>query len=205
MVMHPARQYMSVEQYLLLVNNSDRHYEYYDGEVRLMAGGSSNHAAIALNFGIALDQALGDDAVCLPYVTDKLVRVTPTKIVIPDVVVSCDMADHGESQIIDSPVLVVEVLSRSTEMTDRFVKLALYQAKESIQEIIFISQVIQRVELFSRSATGWLYQQYGAGQSFHLASLDIEIEVRQLYRRLAIPAVVEQVAEENELKNDNDE
>ena len=170
-----------------------------------MAGGSSNHAAIALNLGIALDQALGDDAVCRPYVSDKLVRVTPTKIVIPDVVVSCDMADHGESQIIASPVLVVEVLSRSTEMTDRFVKLALYQAKESIQEIILISQVIQRVELFTRSATGWLYQQYGAGQSFHLASLYIEIEVRQLYRRLAIPAAVEQAAEEHELKNDNDE
>jgi len=202
MVMQPARQRMSLEQYLLLVTNSDRHYEYYDGEVRLMAGGSSNHAAIALNFGVALDQALGEDAVCRPYVTDKLVRVAPTRIVIPDVVVSCDMADHGEAQIIDSPVLVVEVLSRSTEMTDRFVKLALYQAKESIQEIVFISQVIQRVEIFSRSATGWLYKQYGAGQSFSLASLDIEIEVRQLYRRLAIPAVVEQVAEENERETD---
>jgi Uma2 family endonuclease len=120
--------------------------------------------------------------------------------VIPDVVVSCDIADHGESQIIDSPILVVEVLSKSTEMTDRFVKLALYQAKESIREIVFISQIIRRVEIFSRSATGWLYQQYGTGQCFHLASLDIEIEVRQLYRRLSIPAVVEQVVEENELK-----
>ncbi len=202
MVMQPARQHMSLEQYLLLVNNSDRHYEYYDGEVRLMAGGSSNHAAIALNFGVALDQALGDDAVCRPYVTDKLVRVAPTRIVIPDVVVSCDMADHGESQIIDSPVLVVEVLSRSTEMTDRFVKMALYQAKESIQEIVFISQVLQRVEIFSRSATGWLYQQYGAGQNFHLVSLDIEIEVRQLYRRLSIPAEVEHVEEDNERETD---
>ena len=198
MAMQPARQYMTFEQYLLLVNNSDRHYEYYDGEVRLMAGGTSNHATIALNCSVALDQALGDDALCRPYVTDKLVRVTPTKVLIPDVVVSCDAADHGESQIIDTPVLVVEVLSRSTEMTDRFVKLALYQAKESIQEIIFISQVIQRVEVFSRSATDWLYHQYGAGQSFHLASLDIEIGVRQLYRRLSIPAVVEQVEEEGE-------
>src|SRR5207253_5046684 len=168
------------------------------GEVHLLAGGSSNHAAIALNFGVALDQALGDDAVCRPYVTDKLVRVTSTKIVIPDVVVSCDSADHGESQIIDSPVLVVEVLSSSTEMTDRFVKLALYQAKESIQEIIFVSQIIQRVEVFSRSATDWLYHQYGAGQSFQLASLDIDIEVRQLYRRLSIPAMIEQVGEEEE-------
>ena len=162
-----------------------------------MAGGTSNHATISLNCGIALDQALGDDTVCRPYVSDKLVRVASTKMLIPDVVVSCDTADHGESQIIHSPILVVEVLSRSTEMTDRFVKLALYQAKESIQEIIFISQVIQRVEVFSRSTTGWLYHQYGAGQSFLLTGLDIEIEVRQLYRRLSISAVVEEVEEEN--------
>ena len=196
MATHPVwRQYMTFEQYLLLVNNSGRHYEYYDGEVRLMAGGTSNHATIALNCGIALDQALGDDAICRPYVTDKLVRVAPTKMLIPDVVVSCNTADHGESQIIDSPVLVVEVLSKSTEMTDRFVKLALYQAKESIQEIIFISQSIQRVEVFSRATTGWIYHQYGVGQSFLLTSLDIAIEVRQLYRRLSIPSMVEEVEE----------
>jgi Uma2 family endonuclease len=197
MAMQPAQQYMAIEQYLLLVNNSDRRYEYYDGEVRLMAGGTSNHATIALNCGVALDQALGEDAVCRPYVTDKLVRVAPTKILIPDVVVSCDNADHGESQIIESPVLVVEVLSRSTEMTDRFVKLAFYQAKDTIQEILLISQSIQRVEVFSRSTTGWIYHQYGAGQRLVLASLDIEVEVRQLYRRLAIPAAVKEVEEED--------
>ena len=197
MAMPPARQYMTFERYLQLVNNSDRHYEYYDGEIRLLACGTSNHATIALNCGIALDQALGDNVICRPYVTDKLVRVAPTKTLIPDVVVSCNTADHGESQIIDSPVLVVEVLSKSTEMTDRFVKLVLYQAKESIQEIIFISQIIQRVEVFSRSTTGWIYYQYGTGQSFFLTSLDIEIGVRQLYRRLSIPAAVKEVEEED--------
>ncbi|HLJ36103.1 MAG TPA: Uma2 family endonuclease [Ktedonobacteraceae bacterium] len=198
MAIQHSRQYMPLEQYLLLVSNSDRHYEYYDGEVRLMAGGTSNHATISLNCGMALDQALGDDALCRPYVNDKLVQVAPTKMLIPDVVVSCDSADHGEAQIINSPILVVEVLSRSTEMTDRFVKLTLYQAKESIQEIIYMSQVIQRVEVFSHSTTGWLYHQYGAGQRFFLTSLDIEIEVRQLYCRLSIPAEVEEVEKEDE-------
>ena len=202
MTLQPARQHMSFEQYLMLVNNSDRRYEYYDGEVRLLAGGSSNHAAIALNLGGALDQALGDDAMFRPYVADKLVRVTPTKMVIPDIVVSCSGADHGESQIIASPVLVVEVLSKSTETTDRFVKLALYQAKESMQEIVLISQVIQRVEVFARSSTGWIYQQYGAGQRFLLASLHIEIEVRQIYRRLSIPVAVDQV-EDVEANNES--
>jgi len=81
-------------------------------------------------------------------------------------------------------------------MTDRFVKLVLYQAKGSIQEIIFISQIIQCIEVFSRSTTGWIYHQYGSGQSIFLTSLDIEIEVRQFYRRLSIPAVVKEVEEE---------
>jgi Uma2 family endonuclease len=198
MATNPIQQHMSYDQYLQLMSHSDQRYEYYDGQVRLLAGGSSNHATIALNFGVALDQALGEDAPCRPYVSDKLVRLTPTKTAIPDVVVSCDNADHGETQIIDSPVLVVEVLSKSTEMTDRFVKLALYQAKESIQDIVLVSQIIQRVEVFSRSTTEWLYHQYGAGQSFPLVSLGIKIEVRQLYRRLSILALVEQVEEEGE-------
>ena len=199
MAMRSARQHISFEHYLLLVSNSDQKYEYHDGQVRLLAGGSSNHAAIALNLGVALDSALGDDSHCRPYVADKLVRVTPKKVVIPDVVVSCDNADHGNAQIIVSPLLVVEVLSRSTEITDRFEKLALYQAKESIQEIVLISQYIQRIEVFTRSAESWLYQQYGAGQSIHLTSLNITVEVKQLYRRLSIPAMVEQVEEEDGL------
>lgn len=192
MATNPARrQHVSFEQYLLLLNDSDRRYEYHDGEVRLMAGGSSDHAAISLNLAVILDQALGDDAICRPYVADKLVRVTPTRTVMPDVLVSCTMTDHGQTQIVEHPVFVVEVPSRTTEMTDRFEKLALYQAKESIQEILFISQIIQRVELFSRTATGWLYQQYNAGQSFHLACLDLEIPVQRLYRRLTIPSTLE--------------
>ena len=79
MAIQPTQQHMTIEQYLLLVNNTDRRYEYYDGEVRLMADGTSNHATIALNCGVALDQALGDDANCRPYVSDKLVRVSPLK------------------------------------------------------------------------------------------------------------------------------
>ncbi len=52
----------------------------------------------------------------------------------------------------------------------------------------------------SRGLTDWLYHQYGAGQSFLLASMDIAIEVRQLYRRPSIPALVEQVEEEGDMR-----
>ncbi len=83
-------------------------------------------------------------------------------------------------------------------MTDRFEKLALYQAKESI----LISQYIQRVEVFSGSVTRCLYQQYRAGQSFHFTSLNVTIEIRQLYRRLSIPMLIEEAEEHTD--NDSD-
>src|SRR5947209_9778175 len=111
MAMQPARQYMTFEQYLLLVNNTDRHYEYYDGEVRLMAGGTSNHATIALNCGIALDQAMGDNAVCRPYVTDKMVRVAHTKVLMPQVLFHPIVADQREYDISDTPILASMVIT----------------------------------------------------------------------------------------------
>jgi hypothetical protein len=55
-----------------------------------------------------------------------------------------------------------------------------------------------RLFLSSRSSHGhWIYYQYGAGQRLLLTSLDVEIEVRQLYRRLSIPAAVKEVEEED--------
>ena len=66
MAMRSERQYISFEQYLLLLNNSDQKYEYHDGQVRLLAGGSSDHAAIALNFGVALDSALATTPSVVP-------------------------------------------------------------------------------------------------------------------------------------------
>ena len=88
------------------------------------------------------------------------------------------------------------MLSKSTEMTDRMIKLPRYQKTESVEEIVLISQTVQWVEIFTRTETGWLYHQYGAGQKFSLESLDIEIEVAQLYRRLSIPVMIEDQAEE---------
>ncbi len=196
MATNPEPRTLSIEQYLLLMRNSDRRYEYYDGRLRAMDGGTSNHAKISGNMYVALDQALGDDAVCVAYIADKMVRVAEKKIVLPDVVVSCDRSDHGEAQIIESPRLVVEVLSRTTETQDRAIKLPLYQSKETVQEIVLISQAVQWVEIFTRKDGDWLYHQYGAGQRFTLESLDVEIEVVQLYRRLSIPVVVEEPAEE---------
>lgn len=172
---------------MLLLQNSERRLEYHHGEIYAMAGNSANHAAISANMWRALDDALAEDTSCRAYMVDRVVRLTPNVIFMPDVVVTCEESDQGEAFFLDSPCVVVEVLSKSTEPRDRTYKLLHYQAKQSIQEIVFISQYVQHIEVITRSASGWQYQEYGHEDHFTLTSLNITIHVSNLYRRLSIP------------------
>ena len=184
---HPDRRRYSFEQYITLLQNSEQRLEYDHGEIYALAGSSANHAAISANMWRALDDALGEDTYCRAYMVDRVVRLTPDIIVMPDVVVTCEKADQDDAFFLDSPRIVIEVLSKSTEARDRTYKLLRYQAKQSIQEIVFISQYVQHVEVITRTPTGWEYQEYGHENSFSLASLNTTIHVSDIYRRLSIP------------------
>lgn len=184
---HPDRRRYSFEQYITLLQNSEQRLEYDHGEIYALAGSSANHAAISANMWRALDNALGEDTHCRAYMVDRVVRLTPDIIVMPDVVVTCEKADQDDAFFLDSPRIVVEVLSKSTEARDRTYKLLRYQAKQSIQEIVFISQYVQHVEVITRTPSGWEYQEYGHEESFALASLNTTIHVADIYRRLSIP------------------
>src|SRR5947209_5580916 len=177
----------SFEQYLTLLRNTDQRLEYDHGEIYAMAGISANHAAISANMWRALDDALGEDATCRVYIVDRVVRLTPLVTVMPDVVVTCERADQGDAFFLDSPRIVVEVLSKSTEARDRTYKLLRYQAKQSIQEIVLISQYVQHVEVITRTPSGWEYREYGHEEGVPLASLNMTIQVSDIYRRLSIP------------------
>ena len=187
LVANPERRRYSFEQYLTLLRNNDQRLEYDHGEIYAMAGSSANHAAISANMWRALDDALGEDATWRAYMVDRVVRLTPDVTVMPDVVVTCDRADQGDAFFLDSPQIVVEVLSKSTEARDRTYKLLRYQAKQSIQEIVLISQYVQHVEVITRTPAGWEYQEYGHEERFPLASLNVTIHVSEIYRRLSIP------------------
>lgn len=184
----PEKLRYSFEQYVMLLQNNEQRLEYDHGDIYAMAGSSANHAAISANMWRALEDALGADTTCRAYMVDRVVRLTPDVTVMPDVVVTCDRADQGEAFFLDSPLLVVEVLSKSTEARDRTYKLLRYQAKQSIQEIVLISQYVQHVEVITRTLAEWTYQEYGHEEHFPLTSLNITIPVSEIYRRLSIPA-----------------
>src|SRR5579864_4314785 len=89
---NPKRRRYSLEQYMTLLRNNEQRLEYDHGEIYAMADSSANHAAISANMWRALDDALGEDATCRAYMVDRVVRLTPDVIVMPDVVVTCDRA-----------------------------------------------------------------------------------------------------------------
>src|SRR5579859_5585001 len=191
MATDPQRLFMTEEEYLAFDRASETKHEYWDGEVVAMAGGTKNHNRHSLNMVTALSQQIGPDDPCRVYGMDMRVQVSKKKYVYPDIVVSCDDSDHdGESDILHSPHLIVEVLSPSTERDDRGKKLLWYQAKPTLLEYVLVNYRIRWVELYRRpdkSGGAWLYLTYGPGQVIELESLDARIPVDTLYARLRIP------------------
>ena len=187
---------MSEEHYHELEHLSpDRKYEYIDGIVYMMSGGSVAHDRIAYNARFALDLHFRSRP-CTVFGVDVQVFLALKKngkshFVYPDATVSCDVADsRAENTLIESPRVVVEVLSPGTETKDRGTKFKAYQSQETIQEIVLISQFAQYVEVWQRNEQdpnnpkAWHYRHYGPGDTVHLASIAVQIEVAEFYRGL---------------------
>src|SRR5258708_390573 len=147
MAVDPHRLFMSVEEYLELDGNGlDARYEYIDGVVTMLAGGTTNHSRISVNM-VSLLQATLRGSPCEVFNSNLRVSISSTRYVLPDASVSCDPHDlEGENDIIYSPRVIVEVLSPSTEATDRGKKFRYYQSCPSIQEYVLISTQEQAIE-----------------------------------------------------------
>ena len=149
------------EEYLAYEHDSAMKHEYDDGEIFAMAGGSRRHNALALRIGAALEN--GRKPGCVAFQSDQRIRVLATgRATYPDASLVCgsiegDPADSGGTTI-TNPILVVEVLSPSTEAEDRGAKWQHYQLIPSFQEYVLVSQAPPRVELYRRLAGGgWEY------------------------------------------------
>jgi Uma2 family endonuclease len=184
--------HMSVEAYLQLDQNTpDAKYEYLDGVARLMAGGSVEHDRITYNIRSALEENFLSGP-CTVFGSDMQTLVSTKSdgqpdYYYPDVVVSCDVADRRRgNKLIQSPRIVVEVLSPSTEYIDRGRKLKTYQACPTVQEIVLVSQFARHVEVYRRGEDGttWTYVQYGPDGGIELTSVDVGIIMDGIYKNI---------------------
>ncbi len=180
-----TRRY-TVEEWRKLLESSDIKYEYRHGWVVAIAGGSADHSRIAGNTYRALDEAL-EHTPCRPYNSDMAVRLSQVEYRFPDVTLTCDERDRGRVRELQSPRVVVAVLSDSTEKEDRTTTFALYRACPSVQEYVMIATEYQAVEVYRRAEPRWTYQSYEPGSTIELESIGVSLSVDRLYRLTDVP------------------
>jgi Uma2 family endonuclease len=147
------RQFMSVEEYLALEENSSVRHEFLDGQVFAMSGASLKHNLIASNMHALLRERLKGTK-CRSFISDVKVRVeSVNSFYYPDVVVSC-MPTDTSATFITIPILIIEVLSPSTASIDRREKLMAYKQIQSLQEYLIIHQSQKRIDIFRKDSQG---------------------------------------------------
>lgn len=179
---------IQVDDYLALDQRSQNtRYEYLEGELRMLVGGSADHSTVTTNFTGILHRLL-EDGDCKVYNSDMQLQLSESRYVYPDVTVSCDPRDQEpEDNRIHYPTLVVEVLSPSTEGVDRGKKLLYYQAHASIQEYVLADSQSILVEVYHRRGKNmWTFMTYQLGDEIELESLGVRFGVSDVYRKTAL-------------------
>jgi len=138
---------VSVEEYLEGERHSQVKHEYVHGRVYAMVGASKTHNRIALNVGYALDRHVRGGP-CSVYVSDVKVRIGDI-FYYPDILVTCSPADT-DPFFSTEPLLILEVLSSTTEAIDRLDKRLVYQSLSSLREYVLLSQAKREVQVYRR-------------------------------------------------------
>lgn len=181
----PARARFSYEDYVELEETSSIKHEFLDGVVYAMSGGTPDHAAICATVIRLLGTAL-DGRRCRVFTADLRVRVVETGLATyPDASVACsrlelDPEDERRHTVVN-PILLVEVLSPSTEDYDRGDKLAHYKRIPSLKEVMLVAHDDRRVDLWRRTGRGWTQVVFREGQSVELESLGCTLSVDAIY------------------------
>lgn len=176
------------EEYLEIERKSEERHEYFGGEIFAMSGAKRNHNVIAWNVGGELRQKLKGRN-CEVYPADMRVFVPETGLyTYPDLVVV-----RGEPKFQDdvfdtllNPILLIEVLSDSTEGYDRGKKFQHYRSIESLREYVLVSQDEARIEKYVKQGDGFwiLSEAVGRDAKIEFSSIECQIDLREVYDKV---------------------
>lgn len=184
----PAETYITPEAYLALERRAQYKSEYINGEILAMSGASRAHNIITVDITTELNIQLRKRG-CDVYSGDMRVRTNPTSSYFyPDVVVVCDKP-RFEDNVFDTllnPILIVEVLSPSTETYDRGEKFAHYQEFVSLRDYILVAQDRMHVVHHRLIETQWVQKEfYTPDDVLTLDSIECKLPLRDIYTRVA--------------------
>ncbi len=145
-----------------------------------MAGASANHERIAGNIYRKFGNHL-DGSTCEPFGSDMKVKVG-SNYFYPDVIVDCHF-DESQPYYTESPVIIIEVLSKATRKTDETVKLLSYINIPSLQEYVLVEQDYVDIQVIRRSEA-WLPRHYFLGDEITFESICLTLPVEEIYYRV---------------------
>jgi Uma2 family endonuclease len=161
--------------------------------MRAMAGATRTHITINGNVFLSLGNQLRGKS-CQPFAQDMRVQVNETGLyTYPDVVVACDPVQFAEPEerTLTNPIVIVEVLSPTTEAYDRGAKWSHYQRLSSLHDYVLVAQDTMRLEHYERQADGsWLLHTAATlGVAIALKSIGCHLNATEVYERVTFPAV----------------
>lgn len=189
----------TLEDYFLLCETEGGRFEFYQGEVFNMAGGSKNHNRICINLTSMLDRSLPER--CEAFMENVRTIAKPNEhYVYPDVVATCHEADLSEADKYNLryPFLIAEVSSESTVGYDQGTKKYNYFKMPSLQHYLVVSQDAPIVELYSRDADGsWRVEVFeGLEAVVSISSHQLEIPLSEVYRKVRFEVEEKNVEEQ---------
>lgn len=171
---------LSEQDYLNGEQLSELKHEYINGQLYAMTGVSKNHARISSNLIANLHPVLAATPYEL-FAADMKVKVEP-HFFYPDVMVVCNDPNEQEYYT-EVPLIIVEILSKSTRRIDKTLKRLAYQSLPSLKEYVLIEQDFVEVEV-CRSAQHWQSEFYFLGDEVYFAAIDCYLPVKAIYERV---------------------
>jgi len=180
--------YYTPEQYLEDELQRTYRCEYIDGQIFAMAGASRAHNIISSNFNTLLNNHLARSP-CQVFVSDMKVHIKHKKgeyFYYPDIMVGCEPKDNHKYYL-EQPLLIIEVLSESTEKIDRREKLLAYQTISSLKEYVIVSQDEILVEIYRRDDQNqWWKTDFIGEEIVELKSVDLSLQMSQIYLKSGV-------------------
>jgi Uma2 family endonuclease len=188
----PAIQRMTLDEFLSWDDGTDTRWELVDGVPLAMAPPARAHGMLCARLAAGIEAGLRSRRPCSTQTEAGIAQSgREDSFYVADLAVTCRLYEPGE-QLVKDPILIVEILSPSTERHDRRVKLPVYRQIETVQEILLIDADSHYAELHRRENNRWLIELVrGADAILSLASVGLRVTMGELYEGIAVPAAAE--------------
>jgi Uma2 family endonuclease len=185
-----TEKYYTIEEYLEIQESSEEKLEFRNGEIVAMAGGTGNHSLISTSITTALDNAIDNSGKnCMVFNSDIKVKIDNYNcFVFPDSSVVCGDVeyDNENETVLKNPILLIEVLSKTSKGYDKGEKFEYYRSLPSFKEYMIIYQTMPKVQTWYKEANDlWrIGNAEGLEAVIPLHSIGIEVALKDIYKRI---------------------